>query len=59
MVDVDIPVNPPRTLYAMIGDWGVIGLGLLGLVGMGWRSRRSQADLLEEENEEEGAVAGS
>lgn len=30
LAEVDIPKNPPLTLYAMIGDWGVIGLALLG-----------------------------
>ncbi len=49
MVDVDIPVNPPRTLYAMIGDWGVMGLALLGFIGMGWKSRSGKADTTEEE----------
>ena len=57
MADLDIPVNPPRTLYAMIGDWGVIGLGLLGLVGMGWRSRRGESEEIEEEEEEAEACA--
>ena len=29
---LEIPINPPTTLYAMIGDWGIIGLGALGLL---------------------------
>ena len=32
LAEVDIPKNPPLTLYAMIGDWGVIGLALVGFV---------------------------
>jgi apolipoprotein N-acyltransferase len=40
LVDVDIPKHPPRTLYSMIGDWGVIGLALAGFGGMWWRKAR-------------------
>ena len=29
---LEVPVNPPTTLYAIIGDWGVIGLGAVGLL---------------------------
>lgn len=32
LAEVDIPRQPAVTLYALIGDGGVIGLGLLGLV---------------------------
>lgn len=32
LAEVDILKNPPLTLYAMIGDWGVIGLALLGFL---------------------------
>lgn len=30
LAEIDIPRNPPLTLYAVIGDWGVIGLALAG-----------------------------
>jgi apolipoprotein N-acyltransferase len=30
LVEIDIPENPPSTLYAVIGDWGVIGLAIAG-----------------------------
>lgn len=30
LAEIDIPKNPPLTLYAVIGDWGVIGLALAG-----------------------------
>ncbi|MCH7225355.1 apolipoprotein N-acyltransferase [Verrucomicrobiaceae bacterium E54] len=36
LVDVVIPDQPGWSLYMLIGDWGVIGLGVLGL-GVGWR----------------------
>ena len=29
---LEIPVNPATTLYAIIGDWGIIGLGVVGLL---------------------------
>ena len=32
LAEVDIPKRPPITGYAVVGDWGVIGLGVLGLV---------------------------
>lgn len=31
LAEVDIPKNPPITLYALIGDWGVILFGLAGI----------------------------
>lgn len=30
LAEIDIPKHPPLTLYAVIGDWGVIGLALAG-----------------------------
>lgn len=30
LAEIDIPRNPPLTLYAVIGDWGAIGLALAG-----------------------------
>ena len=32
LAEVDIPKRSPITGYAVVGDWGVIGLGVLGLV---------------------------
>jgi len=31
LAEIDIPKHPPLTLYARIGDWGVIGLALAGV----------------------------
>jgi apolipoprotein N-acyltransferase len=31
LAEIEIPMNPPLTLYAMIGDWGVIGLALAAM----------------------------
>ena len=39
MAEVDIPKNPITTLYARIGDWGVIVLGILAFGVMGWRRK--------------------
>lgn len=41
LAEVDIPRKPATTLYALIGDWGVIGLGVLGLL-VGARIRRGR-----------------
>lgn len=32
LTELKVPLNPSFSLYAMIGDWGLIGLALLGLV---------------------------
>jgi apolipoprotein N-acyltransferase len=32
LAELDIPRNPPTTLYAIIGDWGVIGLAVAGIL---------------------------
>lgn len=32
LAEVDVPKRSPMTGYAIVGDWGVIGLGVLGLV---------------------------
>jgi apolipoprotein N-acyltransferase len=32
LAELDIPKNPPTTLYAMIGDWGVIVLAVVGVL---------------------------
>lgn len=39
LAELDVPKNPPKSLYALIGDWGVIGLSMAGLV-LGYRTRR-------------------
>jgi apolipoprotein N-acyltransferase len=36
LAEVVIPEEPVMTLYAWIGDWGVIALGLSGF-GLAWR----------------------
>ncbi len=41
LAEVDIPKNPPLTLYAVMGDWGVILLSLAG-VGIGVVKRRDR-----------------
>ncbi|MCW1914237.1 apolipoprotein N-acyltransferase [Luteolibacter sp. GHJ8] len=41
IVDIDIPKHPSRTLYSMIGDWGLIGLSIASLLLMWWRCRRN------------------
>jgi len=40
LVELWVPREPATTLYARIGDWGVIGLGLVGLGVAGRRWRR-------------------
>lgn len=49
IVDVDIPKHPSRTLYSMIGDWGVIGLALAGFGIMWGRKRRDEKEPDEDE----------
>lgn len=45
LATIDIPKNPPVTLYAMIGDWGVIGLAMVGVVlGAASRSRERKLE---------------
>lgn len=41
IVDIDIPKHPSRTLYSMIGDWGLIGLSIASFLLMWWRCRRN------------------
>ncbi|MEP4076381.1 apolipoprotein N-acyltransferase [Haloferula sp.] len=41
LAEVDIPKRPPISGYAVVGDWGVIGLGVLGLV-VGVTGRRHE-----------------
>ncbi|WP_367873225.1 apolipoprotein N-acyltransferase [Luteolibacter sp. Populi] len=43
-VDVDIPKHPTRTLYAMIGDWGLIGVALLSFAVMGRRAAAGKTE---------------
>ncbi len=48
MADVEIPLDPPATLYARIGDWGVIFLGLAGFgTALAAALSRSRADTAE------------
>lgn len=42
---LEIPVNPPTTLYALIGDWGIISLGAVGLLFAFKNSRRPYTDI--------------
>jgi apolipoprotein N-acyltransferase len=39
LVEVDIPKQPSITLYMIIGDWGVIGASLSGLI-LAWALRK-------------------
>jgi apolipoprotein N-acyltransferase len=32
LVELDVPLQPSFSLYAVIGDWGVTGLALLGIL---------------------------
>jgi apolipoprotein N-acyltransferase len=43
LTELNVPLHPSRTLYAFIGDWGVIALALLGTL-WSWRNRRSFRD---------------
>lgn len=36
---IQVPLDPPFSLYALLGDWPIIGFGLIGL-GMGWLNRK-------------------
>jgi apolipoprotein N-acyltransferase len=44
LAELDVPLHPPTTLYALIGDWGVIGIGVAGL-GIAFTERRRQRSL--------------
>jgi len=39
LAKVQVPLDPPLSLYALLGDWPIIGFGVLGLL-MGWRNRK-------------------
>jgi apolipoprotein N-acyltransferase len=39
LAEVPVPLRPAFSLYALVGDWPVIGLGLAGL-GLGFATRR-------------------
>ncbi len=39
LTELDVPLQPGFSLYAVIGDWGLIGLSLLGLVLGIWSGR--------------------
>ncbi len=36
---IQVPLDPPFSLYALLGDWPIIGFGLIGLA-MGWLNRK-------------------
>ncbi len=38
LAELDVPLRPSFSLYALIGDWGVIALGLIGWAGA-WLDR--------------------
>ena len=40
LTEIRIPLHPSSTLYAIIGDWGVIALALFGTL-WAWRARRT------------------
>jgi apolipoprotein N-acyltransferase len=42
LTELDIPLDPPTTLYARIGDWG---LAILSLVALLWRQRSGEETL--------------
>ncbi|MGJ8644496.1 MAG: apolipoprotein N-acyltransferase [Luteolibacter sp.] len=44
LAKVQIPVSPSFSLYALIGDWGIISLGILGLIFQIADSRRKLED---------------
>ena len=44
LAELDIPKNPPTTLYAIIGDWGVIGLAVVGVLLGGIPALRERKD---------------
>jgi apolipoprotein N-acyltransferase len=45
LAELDVPLHPTSSLYAVIGDWGVISLSLLGFA-LAWlaRDRRTAND---------------
>ncbi|MCU0776881.1 MAG: apolipoprotein N-acyltransferase [Akkermansiaceae bacterium] len=43
LVELDVPLKPSFSLYALIGDWGIIGLAFLALV-LSWWWRHRPAD---------------
>lgn len=42
LTELEVPIQPGTTLYALIGDWGVIGVGLLGLATAALCGRRKR-----------------
>ncbi len=41
--ELDVPLQPSFSLYAIIGDWGIIGIALLGLL-TAWMTRPKSND---------------
>lgn len=46
LTEIDVPLQPSFSLYAMIGDWGVISLALLGFLTALVTARRSRVQPL-------------
>jgi apolipoprotein N-acyltransferase len=42
LTELDVPLRPSFSLYALIGDWGIIGLAVLGF-GWAWAGGRKRA----------------
>ncbi len=42
LTEIDVPLQPSFSLYAIIGDWGVIALSLLGFLTAWLTARRSR-----------------
>jgi apolipoprotein N-acyltransferase len=42
LTELDVPLQPSFSLYALIGDWGVISLSVLGFL-LAWREQRALA----------------
>jgi apolipoprotein N-acyltransferase len=42
LTELDVPVRPSFSLYALIGDWGIIGLAVIGF-GWAWAGGRKRA----------------
>ena len=46
LTELNIPVQPSATLYALIGDWGVIGMAVAAFV-WAWVGRRERIGVME------------
>jgi apolipoprotein N-acyltransferase len=50
LAEIDVPLQPSFSLYAIIGDWGVIALSLLGFLTAWFAARRSPVQPLSASN---------